>query len=155
LEDAPLFLKLYNSPKWKLYIRDNKITTLEKCEAHLKAKVLPMYVKHGFGNYTVFRLSDNVPVGSVSLYKRDTLEQVDIGYALLPQYEGNGYAIEASTKLLELARESFGLTAIQAITTHDNIASQTLLGKLGLELKGTFTFPEETEELLLYHKDFI
>ncbi len=155
LADAPLFLNLYNSPKWKLYIMDNKITTLAQCEAHLKTKVLPMYTQYGFGNYTILRLSDLVAVGSCSLYKRDTLDQVDIGYALLPEYEGNGYAIEASTKLLELAREEFGLTIIQAITTHDNIASQNLLSKLGLKSKGTFKFPEDSEELLLYQIDLL
>jgi RimJ/RimL family protein N-acetyltransferase len=41
---------------------------------------------------------------------------------------------------------------IQGITAKDNIASQRLLEKLGLESKGTIFLPDDTEETILYQK---
>ncbi|MCB0663570.1 MAG: hypothetical protein KDC24_12570 [Saprospiraceae bacterium] len=44
----------------------------------------------------------------------------------------------------------FGLKIIKGITTKTNIPSQNLLKKLGLELKGEITLPDDPEELLLF-----
>jgi ribosomal-protein-alanine N-acetyltransferase len=96
------------------------------------------------------RKEDQHKIGTCGLYDREGLAGVDIGFALLPDYEGQGYAFEAAHRLQELAFSEFGLSSIQAITTKDNLASQRLLEKLGLQRTGTTRIPNDPEELWLY-----
>ena len=84
------------------------------------------------------------------LFDRDGVEGIDIGFAFLPEYEKKGYAFESANKLKNVAFNEFGLIEINAITAKDNISSQKLLEKLGLNLKGTIKLPKDEEELLLY-----
>jgi RimJ/RimL family protein N-acetyltransferase len=88
--------------------------------------------------------------GICGLIKRDTLEDVDIGYAFLPRYRGRGYALEASRAALAYGRDALGLRRIVAITDPDNDASARLLGRLGLEFSRMIIPPGETRELKLF-----
>lgn len=112
--------------------------------------MLPQLHRLGFSNYTIIRKKDHIKIGSCGLYKREWLEGIDIGFALLPQYEKKGYAFEAANKLKKEALDSFGIKEISGITVKNNVASQNLLLRLGLSLIGTTTLPNDDEELLLY-----
>ena len=90
------------------------------------------------------------PMGTCGLYDRDGLEGIDIGFAFLPEYEGQGYAFESVQKLKAAATEIFKIPEIKAITTKDNIASQRLLEKLEMKKSGTIVLPNDKEELLVY-----
>jgi RimJ/RimL family protein N-acetyltransferase len=89
-------------------------------------------------------------LGVCGLYDRDGLDGIDIGFALLPCYEGNGFAFEAADKLLNVAINQFKISTIKAITTKENIQSQKLLEKLGLNFAGIFKMHGDDEELMLY-----
>lgn len=65
-------------------------------------------------------------------------------------YENKGYGFESANRLKEAAFNEFEIETISAITSKDNISSQRLLEKLGLQLMGTTKLPNEDEELLLY-----
>ncbi len=67
------------------------------------------------------------------LIKRDELDDVDIGYALLTKYAGNGYAEEAAVAVLKNGNEVHGLKRIIAVTRSTNERSIGLLEKLGFE----------------------
>ena len=75
---------------------------------------------------------------------------LDIGFALLPAYEGKGYALESSQAIITQAIKTFGVKKINGYTNQTNLASQKLLKKLGLKCIGTMTFPNETEELFWF-----
>ncbi|MEN8789432.1 MAG: GNAT family N-acetyltransferase, partial [Flavobacteriaceae bacterium] len=79
---------------------------------------------------------------------------VDIGFGLLPQFEKQGFAFEASVEIMRAAKDDFGILKISGITAKDHHASQRLLEKLGLVLAGTVILPDEDEELLRYELDF-
>lgn len=150
IEDAAFILDVMNTPKWIKYIGDRKVYTLEAAGQYIKDKMLPQYLRLGYSNNTVIRKSDGVKIGSCGLYDRAGLAGVDIGFAFLPDYEGQGYAYEAAQKIKSLAIEEWGIKKISAITTQDNLSSQRLLDKLGLHSQGLTTLPGDTEELLLY-----
>jgi len=88
------------------------------------------------------------------LIKRDTLDDVDLGFAFLPQYRGQGYAQEAATAILADARGRLGLRRILAITSLDNTASGRLLEKLGMRCEGLRLLPGETRQVKLYSVDY-
>ncbi len=149
-EDAEFIFELYNTPKWLEYIEDRNIRTVEDARKYIESKTLAQANKLWYSNYTLIRKSDQKKIGTCGLFDRDGLEGIDIGFALLPEYEGKGCAFESANKIIDLAFNFFGLNELSAITVLENISSQRLLEKLGLEAIGTTTLPGDNEELLLY-----
>jgi RimJ/RimL family protein N-acetyltransferase len=66
------------------------------------------------------------------LLKRDSLDNPDIGFAFLPQYTEQGYALEIAAATLEHARSFLHIEKISAITDPANERSIRLLQKLGM-----------------------
>lgn len=148
--DAELIYQLMNTPKFIKYIGDRKIKSIETSENYIRNKMLPQLNDLGYSNYTLIRKSDNSKIGTCGLYDREGMDGIDIGFALLPEYEGLGYAYESANRLKKAAFEEFKIEEIKAITSKENISSQRLLEKLGLEKAGTIKLPNEDDELLLY-----
>lgn len=107
----------------------------------------------GYSTYTIIRKSDQKKLGTCGLYDREGIEGLDIGFALLPKFEGQGYAFEASRSLMHAAFHDFGLEQVSAITLEHNLASRKLLEKLGLQLVGKTCLPGGNEQLLLHRID--
>lgn len=149
-QDAELIYKLMNTPKFIKYVGDRELNSIEDAEKYIKDKMLPQLNTHGYSNYSLITKSDGTKVGTCRLYDRDGVDGIDIGFGLLTQYEGQGYAYEAASRLIKVAIEEFEIEEIKGITSKENISSQQLLEKLGLEVVGTTTLPNDNEELLLY-----
>lgn len=150
LEDEAFIYQLMNSPKWIKYIGDRKIRSVQDANSYIQEKMIPHLEKKGFGNYTVLTKKDKQKIGTCGLYDREGLENVDIGFAFLPEFQNLGYAYEAANKLLHEAKSSFGLHTISAITLKTNHSSQKLLEKLGLTYTKMIEIPNDDEELMLY-----
>jgi len=149
-EDAPFILVLVNEPAWLRFIGDRGVKTLEDAWGYIANGPLASYERHGFGLYLVERKSDGAPLGMCGLIKRDALEHVDIGYALLPAYWGQGYAQEAVSATLAYALKDLGLKRIAAIVSKDNASSIKVLERMGLRFEKYFRLPGATEEISLY-----
>jgi ribosomal-protein-alanine N-acetyltransferase len=61
-----------------------------------------------------------------------TIDDVEIGYAFLPTYWGQGLATEAAEFCLGVARAELELRTVIGVTTPENLASQRVLEKVGL-----------------------
>jgi RimJ/RimL family protein N-acetyltransferase len=68
---------------------------------------------------------------------------VEIGYSVLPQFEGRGIATEMARGLIEWAREN-GARRVLAQTTPDNEGSRAVLAKLGFVESGPGIDPGHT-----------
>ncbi|HSX60890.1 MAG TPA: GNAT family N-acetyltransferase [Tahibacter sp.] len=129
--DAAFVLQLVNEPSWLQYIGDKNVRTLDDARAYLVNGPLAMYERCGHGLYRVDLKDSGEAIGMCGLIRRDTLPDVDIGYAFLPAHWGRGYAEEATRATLAHARE-IGLRRLLAIVTPGNERSIRLLDKLGL-----------------------
>jgi ribosomal-protein-alanine N-acetyltransferase len=150
IADADFIRILYNSPKWIEFIGDRKLNTVQDAENYIETKMIPQMVSLGFGNYTIIRKSDAEKIGSCGLYDREGVNGIDIGFALLPEFEKQGYAFESVFYLKEIAFTEFKLNQISGITSKKNKSSQDLLMKIGLKFEENIVLPNETEEILLY-----
>jgi len=148
--DAEFFLELVNSPNWLKYIGDRKVYSVTNAEEYIKARILPQLALLGFGNNVVIRKADGIKVGTCGLYDREGLKGIDIGYAMLPQYYGTGYAIESVNRLKLAAFNDFQISQINAITLPENRASKNLLLKLGFTFRKMVTVPTDDAELMLF-----
>jgi len=148
--DAPFYVKLLNSESWLQYIGDRKVRSVEDAETYIKKNYLPSYEKFGYGSYTVRLKENGKTIGACGLYKRETLEHPDIGFAFLQEFIGKGYGYEAASAVMDYAINTLGFDTILGFTVEYNVASIKLLEKLGLERTGTYRFKDDAEELLLF-----
>jgi RimJ/RimL family protein N-acetyltransferase len=153
-DDAPFVLELVNDPDWLRFIGDKNIHSLEGARAYIENGPMAMYAQRGFGLYRVALLEDNTPIGMCGLIKRDTLEDVDIGYAFLAAFRGHGYAREAAGAVLEYGRIHFDLRRIVATTNPDNAASRKVLEQIGLGFEKLIPSVSGAGESALYAVDF-
>jgi ribosomal-protein-alanine N-acetyltransferase len=154
LDDAPFVLELVNQPSWLAYIGDKQVHSLDDARGYLAAGPLASYAQHGFGLYAVERAHDDTPIGLCGLLRREHLEDVDIGFALLDRYGGHGYAFEAAAAVVERARHAIGLDRLVAIVAPGNARSIRLLEKLGLAFERTITPPGQTAPLRLHARSW-
>ncbi|GED66423.1 alanine acetyltransferase [Brevibacillus reuszeri] len=154
VEDAPFILSLVNDPAWLQFIGDRGVRTVEDARNYIVNSAISYYERYGFGFYLTEIKEGNVPIGICGMIKRDTLEDVDIGFAFLPDYRGMGYGYEAASAVLSYARDVVGLKRLVAITDQDNHASGRLLEKIGLHVEGTIQLGNNPEESKLFAIDF-
>lgn len=150
LDDAAFLLALYNSESFIQFIGDKNIRSEEQARDYIKTKFIPQAERLGYGNYIIILKENNIKIGSIGIFEREGLEVNDIGYSLLKEYEANGYAYEAASKLKEIAFCKFGIKKLSAITTAENLPSQKLIKKLGLTYAKTIKLPDDPEELLYF-----
>lgn len=154
-DDAAFYLELINDPSWITNIRDKGIHTLEAARADILNGPMAMQEKHGFSLYAVERKQDRVALGMCGLIKRDSLQDIDIGYAFLPRYVGRGYALEAARAVLHYAQTVLSLPKLAAITSPDNQRSKQVLQKLGFVLEQVVVLAGEERDTNLYGYAFV
>jgi len=140
LDDADFILRQVNEPSWLQYIGDKGVRDLDGARKYLTDGPMSMYQSKGFGLYAVELREGGGPIGMCGLIKRDSLPDVDIGYAFLPEYFGKGYAMEAVAETVEHARRDFGLKRLLGITSPDNVPSIRVLEKLDFVFERTEKF---------------
>ncbi|GJA53030.1 N-acetyltransferase [Aeromonas caviae] len=147
--DAPFILELLNDGDFHRYIGDRGVRTLADAENYIQQGPAVSYARHGHGLYLVVRREDGARLGICGLIKRDTLPCEDIGYAFLPAWRGQGYAIEAARAAMADGRERLGIERVVAIVTPGNERSVRLLAKLGLSQGKRVRLGAGEEECLL------
>ncbi|WP_062057151.1 GNAT family N-acetyltransferase [Sediminicola sp. YIK13] len=134
LTDSKFIIELVNSDGWLKFIGNRNISDKNDAEKYIQ-KILdsPNFY------YSVFQLkTTKEPVGIVTFLNRAEQKFPDIGFAMLPEYEKNGYTLEASRKYLDEIIKSNKYENIIAITIPDNQKSIKLLMKLGLEYESDY-----------------
>lgn len=150
LADDAFILELVNDPAWLRFIGDRHVHSLDEARTYLQNGPLAMYDRSGFGLYAVTLKGHASPIGMCGLIKREGLDDVDLGFAYLPQYRAQGYAYEAAAAVLAYGRREFGLKRIVAITSLDNERSIQLLEKLGFVFEKIIRLANDGEDLKLF-----
>jgi [ribosomal protein S5]-alanine N-acetyltransferase len=149
-EDAAFILELVNDPDWLRYIGEKGVKTIEDARVYIENGPVKMYRDFGFGLYRVELKTSREPIGICGLIKRDTLPDVDLGFAFLPKFRGQGFAFQAASAVMDYGREKFGLTRLAAIASPDNDVSARLLTKLGFKFEKKTKLPSNTAEVSVY-----
>ena len=138
-EDAPFLLRLLNEPSFIENITDKGVRTLDQARSYLAEGPLASYAAHGHGLWMVQHRATGNPMGMCGLIKRDTLPEVDLGYAFVPEFWGLGYAREAARACLAWGRDTLHLRGLLAIVSPGNAASIRLLEALAFQCTGTLS----------------
>jgi len=149
-EDAPFILELVNSPGWLQYIGDRNVHSILDAEHYLQNGILKCYEEYGFGFWLVKDSIKNQKLGICGITKRESLDFPDIGFAFLSEYQSMGYGYEAAMATLKYVKENLRLEKIVAIANIENVASNTLLKKIGMRFEKVIFNPDENKELNFY-----
>lgn len=153
-EDAEFVLELVNEPAWKKNIGDRGIRTIEAAREYISNGPAASYEKFGFGLWLVELKESRESVGICGLIKRDTLEDVDIGFAFLERFWSKGYAVESASAVMDYARNSLQLKRVVAITVPGNLGSIKVLEKIGMRFEKMIKTAEDADEIKLFARDF-
>jgi RimJ/RimL family protein N-acetyltransferase len=135
--------EMYNSALFVEYNGKTSITDAEKAQERIGGRFVEEHQRNGYGNYLVSlkqspdnKLTEAEPIGSVSLMKGDTITAPDIGYSIIPEFNGKGYATEAGKALIEYAKTKLGVENVFGFLSVKNLHSKRVMEKLGLEFRG-------------------
>jgi len=154
VEDAAFILELLNEPAFIQNIGDRGVRTLDDARSYISDGPISSYERHGFGLYRVDLRQSGEAIGICGLLKRDTLANVDIGFALLERFRSKGYATEAASAVRTFAQEVVGLDRLVAVVARDNQASIRVLEKIGLEFENLVRLADDEPVLKLYGCNF-
>lgn len=148
--DAAFLLRLVNQRSWLENIGDRGVRTLDDARRYIDQRLLAPARALGYGMYVAQRKADGVPLGLCGLVKRDELPEPDLGFALLDEHAGRGYAVEAAAAVMRHAREALGIGRVLAIATPANERSRRVLEKLGFRRQEAPHLTPAGERLDLY-----
>ena len=152
-EDADFILELLNEPAFILNIADRGVRTLEDARNYIVNGPMASYARHGFGLFLVQLKDAGTPVGICGLIKRDGLDDVDVGFALLERHCSRGYAVEAAAATLIYGLGKLGLKRIVAITAPDNQRSSQVLERIGMRFEKMLDLPQSGGQKRLFATD--
>ena len=150
LDDSDLMLAVWNDPAFVRYVGDRGIRTTEEAHEAMSSGVLHLYEAYGYGPFRVSLRDGDTPIGICGLFRGDSLDTPDIGYAILPDWCERGYAYEASRAVIDYAKSALGLDRLIAIISPHNRASIGLIKKLGLRFERMHRMPDDDEDVCIY-----
>ena len=151
--DAPFVVRLLNEPSFIENIGDRGVRTVEDARAYLAAGPLASYAANGHGLYLVALRETGEPAGMCGLLRRAQFDEVDVGYAFLPEFWRRGFAAESVAAVLKHGRRALGFGRILALVSPRNTTSARLLEKLGFALRETVELHAGGGEVRVYAQE--
>jgi RimJ/RimL family protein N-acetyltransferase len=148
--DAPFMLTLLNDPDFIAYIGDRGVRTLQASREYIDRGPIASYAQFGFGLYAVELKSTRDSIGICGLLQRAALPAPDLGFAFLPAFRSQGYALEAASAVCAHARDVLHIPRLLAITSVANDRSIRLLEKIGFSFEGLTRLTIDGEDLKLF-----
>ena len=95
----------------------------------------------GFGLYIVHDVETDAVVGRALLRHLDVdgVDEVELGYALYPEWRRRGLATEIARAWMNVGRRQLGLASLVAVTLPENRGSRAVMTKVGMTYERDFT----------------
>jgi RimJ/RimL family protein N-acetyltransferase len=136
--DAADFYEMNADPEVIRYTGDPPFVSIQAAADFIQA--YDHYARYGFGRWAIERLEDNVFLGFCGLKYHPESQETDLGYRLIQQYWGHGYASEAASACLYYAFQQLKLERVIGRVQQDNKASCRVLTKTGMKKVGQINF---------------
>lgn len=138
-DDLDRLAAMYADPEVTRYVGGLK--TREQTAEMFRARFLDYYERNpGLGIWATHERASGRFVGLHLLNNIQGETDIQVGYVLVREAWGSGYATEMARALLRYGFESLRLERICAITDLPNVASQNVLLKIGLRRNGERSF---------------
>jgi ribosomal-protein-alanine N-acetyltransferase len=130
--DAPSLFRIYQTEGVLRYFPSTTPPPLEKMERFI-ANQEKHWAQNGCGNWGMLPDGEQEIIGWAGLQFLPELNQTEVGFLLDKLYWGKGYATLAARASLQFGFEQLDLAQIIALVHPDNLASQRVILKCGME----------------------
>ncbi len=146
--DIDGMFELDSDPLVHTYLGSKPVQTREN-SAQMIEKVRQQYINQGIGRWAIVEKASGKFIGwsglklyfDMSFNGRSNFH--DIGYRLIPRFWGKGYATEAALATLDYGFNILKLDAIVGLADVNNLASNTILKKIGLRYIEKFIYEDQ------------
>lgn len=152
--------KLNSNIEVMRYITGTAVT-LEETKAHVEF-VKELWKTQGYSSWSVIELKTGklIGTGGIQHLEFNPENPLEIGWRLIPEKWGQGFATEAAQRMLEFAFETLGVKNLRAVCHQENTKSVKVMQRLGMEYRGiewwynleTFAYGM-TREQYFQHRD--
>ena len=144
MADVDEMFELDADPEVHRYLGNNPSTSKEQAEQYIE-NILHQYKDYGLGRLAVVDKKNKNFIGWSGLkFERilvnDTTDYYDLGFRIKKKYWGMGIATETSKELLRYGFKDLNLKEICAAAHIDNIGSNKVLQKIGMNFIEKFIF---------------
>jgi len=147
-QDAEFIVELVNDPDWLHYIGDRDVRNVADASRYIRTGPRRMYEQDGMGLLAVTMKASGVAIGVCGLLTRPSRAQVDLGFAFLRSFRGQGYAAEAARTVLRWGKQRHALASVDALVLEHNAPSIKLLKHLGFSFQAIID--SDGEAIALY-----
>jgi [ribosomal protein S5]-alanine N-acetyltransferase len=130
--DSSLILALNSDPEIVKYVHEATLKTEAQAEKILLDIILPQY-KNNLGRWAIHTKDTMDFIGWCGLKYRPELDEIDLGYRLMQNAWGKGFATEAAQHSLDYGFKNLNLKLITGRAHIENIASIKVLEKIGMD----------------------
>ena len=128
VEDVPVFQRLWGDER--VAQTPGGIRTSRQVQETVVAAV-DHWLLHGFGRWVLRAGTTNIGTVKLATWHGRGRSEVELGYAVLPEYWGLGYATEGGAGALQYAATRLGLREVVAFTLPANLRSLAVMERLG------------------------
>ncbi|WP_454047131.1 GNAT family N-acetyltransferase [Chryseobacterium sp. Marseille-Q8038] len=146
--DVERIFLLDSNPEVMKYLGE-PVTTVEESKEVIKM-IQKQYEENGVGRLAIIEKESGLLIGWCGLKLltqpvNGYVNTLDLGYRLIPEFWGKGYAMEAAKASLYYGFDELKAAVIYAFADAGNTGSKHMLGKLGFEKTGEFTDESDVE----------
>ncbi|MEO6232183.1 MAG: GNAT family N-acetyltransferase [Ferruginibacter sp.] len=135
IKDSRLILQLNSNPEVVKYVHEPVLENEEQAKNIITAIILPQY-QNNLGRWAMHTKDGNEFIGWCGLKQLPKKREIDLGYRLKQNFWGKGFATEAASHTLDHGFKKLNLSMITGKAHTDNLASLTILKKIGMKYKG-------------------
>jgi len=138
LSDAEAFFEMDRNPNVHKYLWNKPVQKIEETIEIIEF-VRKQYIDNGIGRFAMVTKETNEFIGWAGLkynteIVNDKVNFYDIGYRLNEKFWGKGHASESTFAWLKYAFEAMKIQMLEAAAHSDNIASNRILQKIGMQM---------------------
>jgi|GEM_PF-398504 len=139
--DTEPLMRAYAMEEFAYHITSRK-RALNRAEAWAEiALVAGTWPASGWGQWIVEEIASGDPVGRVGPWAPEGWPDFEIGWAIFPWSQGNGYAVEAAAAAMVWVHEMLGRDHVIHLIDPLNAASERVAAALGAEVTGVWDSP--------------
>lgn len=129
--DVKEIMELRSNPETMKFIPRPLVKTKDEALEHINMIEAKIIANEGI-NWAITIKGNPKLIGVIGHYRiQPENHRCEIGYMILPQYNGKGYVTEAIKVVLEYGFHVLNMHSIEAVIDPDNIASERVLQKNG------------------------
>lgn len=139
-DDAAACVAVNAHPEVTRYTGDGPYADIEAAREMIRTRPLADYAKHGFGRWACVEKATGEMIGFIGLKFLSELQEVDLGYRLLPRCWGRGLATEGALASLDYGFRVLRLARIIALVHPENTRSLRVVEKCGFVFESLFEY---------------